>query len=363
MTNMLPRDRAEQILAEHAAGKSARAIARDYGHKPETIRSYVSGRRTPGEPAPRADEFAPFTAYCRQRLADDPHLRSAALLAEITGLGFPGGQRSFYRALERHEIQTHPCPDCHIARMSGYAPLPDARQPRPSPLPMPAAPVAGETLASFLGRLAAANLTSTGDLLKVLPPWFRIKTRWHDDRWQHDRLMPWADAAAARLAAISGSTAAAIMNALPAFGHLHAGLPVRAVTACRLCSAARGIRQPVPVHLPAWQQACLKHGIWLSAPGTPQLSVSNCPDILDAEHRARRLLRRCTIEQLIYARVRARQGPAGSEQAWKHRITALVESNPRQAAESSPRELFLAAAYPDAIVAATTTCGQAETRS
>ena len=32
MTNMLPRDRAEQILADHAAGMPIREIARTYGH-------------------------------------------------------------------------------------------------------------------------------------------------------------------------------------------------------------------------------------------------------------------------------------------------------------------------------------------
>ena len=205
VTNMLPRDRAEQIMAEHAAGKPVRAIARTYGHSPGTVRDYVHGRRAPGEPAARADDFAPYITYCRQRLADDPHLRSGALLAEITGLGFPGTQRTFYRALERHEIQPHPCPHCHVARISGYYPLAEARHPQPSPLPVPAAPVNGETLASFLGRLAAVNRTSPDALLDVLPPWFRIKTRWHDDRWQHDQLSPWADDAAARFAVISGS--------------------------------------------------------------------------------------------------------------------------------------------------------------
>jgi len=120
---MLPRDRAQQIIADHAAGKPVRAIARTYGHNPKTVRNYVSGRRTPGEATARSDDFAPFITYCRQRLADDPHLRAAALLAEITSLGFPGTQRTFYRALERHEVQPHPCPDCHIARISGYYPL------------------------------------------------------------------------------------------------------------------------------------------------------------------------------------------------------------------------------------------------
>ncbi len=359
MTNMLPRDRAEQFLADHAAGMPVRAIARTYGHKPATVRDYVHGRRIPGEPASRADDFAPFAAYCRQRLADDPHLRAPSLLAEITGLGFPGTRRTFYRALERHEIQPHPCPDCHVARISGYAPLPAARQLQPSPLPMPAAPVSGETLASFLGRLAAVNRTSPGALLEVLPPWFGVKARWHDDRWQHDQLAPWAGDAAARLAVISGSTTAAIKNALPAFGG-NSGRPARAATACRLCTAARRIHQPVPVHLPAHHQVCLRHGIWLSGPGTPQFSISGCPDIRAAERRARRLLRRCTAEQLIYARVRAPAGHAGSERAWKRRTTALIESNPRSVTESSPQALSLAAAYPEAIAAVAAIYGSRE---
>ena len=334
MTNMLPRDRAELIMAEHAAGKSIREIAAAYGHSTQTVRDYVLGRRTPGEPAARDDDFAPFAAYCRRRLADDPHLRAAALLAEITGLGFPGTSRTFYRAMERHEIQPHPCPHCHPARISGYVLQPPARQPQPFPLPVPDSPVNGETLASFLGRLAAANQISLDALLDILPSWFRIKTRWHDDRWQHEQLTAWADDAAACLAVVSGSTIAGINNALPAFGGKR-GHPVRAVTACRLCTAARRIRQPVPVHLPACHQVCLRHGIWLSGPGTPQFSVRGCPDILDAERRARRLLRRCTIEQLIYARIQAPADQAGH--AWKRRTAALIESNPRPVTETARR--------------------------
>jgi hypothetical protein len=191
--------------------------------------------------------------------------------------------------------------------MSGYSPLAAARGRWPAPLRVPAAPVTGEALASFLGRLAAADRTTPGALLEILPPWFRIKARWHDDRWQPGHLMPWADDAAARLAVLSGSTAAAIKNALPAFGTSR-GRPVRAVTACRLCTAGRRISQPVPVHLPAQHQVCLRHGIWLSGPGTPQFSVRGCPDILAAERQARHLLRRCIIEQLIHAKIQAAAG-------------------------------------------------------
>lgn len=233
--------------------------------------------------------------------------------------------------------------------MSGYSPLAAARSPQPAPLPVPAAPVAGEALASFPGRLAAVNRTTTEALLEILPPWFGVKIRWHDDRWQPAHLMPWADDAAARLAMISSSTTAAINNALPAFGGKR-GQPVRAVTACRLCTAARRIRQPVPVHLPAHHQVCLRHGIWLSGPGTPQFSVNGCPEILAAERQARRLLRRCTAEQLIYSRVRA---PADlADRAWKRRTMALIDSNPRPVTQSSPQPLFQAAAYPEAITAA-----------
>jgi hypothetical protein len=120
-----------------------------------------------------------------------------------------------------------------------------------------------------------------------------------------------------------------------------------------LCTAARGIRQPVPVHLPAHHQVCLKHGIWLPGPGTPQFSVSGCPDILAAERQARRLVRRCTIEQLIYAQVQAAAGQAGPQRAWKNRTMTLIKSNPRPVTESSPQAMFLAASYPETVAAAT----------
>lgn len=180
-----------------------------------TVRTYVNGLRVPGEPAARADDFAPFAAYCRRRLADDPHLRTPALLAEFSCLGLGNSRATRYRAMERHGIQTHPCPGCHPASMSGYSPLAATRAPQPAPLPVPAAPVAGETLASFLSRLAALNRTTREALLDILPPWFRVKTRWHDDRWQPPSLISRADDAAARLAVISGSGPAASPSGPP----------------------------------------------------------------------------------------------------------------------------------------------------
>ena len=48
MTNMLPRERAGLLLAEHAAGAPIRAIAKTFGHSTGTVRDYVHGRRIPG---------------------------------------------------------------------------------------------------------------------------------------------------------------------------------------------------------------------------------------------------------------------------------------------------------------------------
>lgn len=101
----------------------------------------------------------------------------------------------------------------------------------------------------------------------------------------------------------------------------------------------------------------IRHGIWLSGPGTPQFSVSGCPDILAAERQARHLLRRCTIEQLNYSKIQAAAGQ--DDDAWKRQTLALIETNPRQATESSAQALFQAAAYPEAITAATAACTRA----
>jgi hypothetical protein len=117
------------------------------------------------------------------------------------------------------------------------------------------------------------------------------------------------------------------------------------------------------VHLPAHHQVCIRHGIWLSRAGTPQFSVSECPDIMAAERRARRLLRRCTTEQLIYARTQAEQQPGSpaqpaSQLAWKQRMHALITSNPRTVIESCPQELFMAAGYPETVATAAATITQ-----
>ncbi|MGW3955064.1 hypothetical protein ACWEKM_29950 [Streptomyces sp. NPDC004752] len=56
----------------------------------------------------------PFLNYCRQRLADDPHLW-AALFDEIIELGYQGGYSTFTRALRRHDVRPH-CEQCQATK-------------------------------------------------------------------------------------------------------------------------------------------------------------------------------------------------------------------------------------------------------
>jgi hypothetical protein len=42
-------------------------------------------------------QIAAFTGYCLQRLTDDPHLRPAALLQELTSLGYRGSRQKTQR--------------------------------------------------------------------------------------------------------------------------------------------------------------------------------------------------------------------------------------------------------------------------
>jgi hypothetical protein len=94
--------------------------------------------------------------------------------------------------------------------------------------------------------------------------------------------------------------------------------------------------------------------------GTPQFSVSECPDIIAAERQARRRLLRCgTAEQVIYARIQAAHKPREpASPAGERRMQALIESSPPAVTGASPEELLLAAVYPEAIADAAASLGE-----
>ncbi|MDQ0383267.1 hypothetical protein J2S54_000087 [Streptomyces sp. DSM 42143] len=52
--------------------------------------------------------------YCRQSLADDPHLWASSLIDEAVGLGYEGAYSTFTRALRRYRVRPH-CESCHAS--------------------------------------------------------------------------------------------------------------------------------------------------------------------------------------------------------------------------------------------------------
>jgi transposase len=104
----------EEDVDAHALrrqGWSISAIARHLGRDRKTIRAYLDGQREPGVRRPRADPFLEVLAYCRQRLADDPHLWSQTLFDEAVELGYCGGYSTFTRALRKYKARPH-CEPC-----------------------------------------------------------------------------------------------------------------------------------------------------------------------------------------------------------------------------------------------------------
>ncbi|MFF5676335.1 TniQ family protein [Streptomyces hygroscopicus] len=359
---MLPRERAEKILTLHAAGWPVQAIADHIGHSHQTVRDYINGRRTPGIRAPRPSLLTePLASYCRQRLAEDPHLRTSVLFKEVADLGFQGSRATLYRELKRRHRLLAPADRQETNSQeeppqapSGMPRTLTRRHERTPVLPQRVPPIAGETLNSYLARIAQANHLTAIEVLAVLPTWFSTKTNNIDDRAQHHMLAPAGTHALHELAHLTSTTPAGLARALPAFGADES--PVRATTACHRCTARLGIHQPVPVHLPIHHKVCTRHGIWLSDLGEPHLDLSICPEITTAQHRANRLLRRFTPQQLTLAHQTAVEAvpswpasPAAVPHHWRYRLLALQTHNHQRGVSTDLDAYTHAAIYPDAI--------------
>jgi hypothetical protein len=362
---MLSPDRVRQIFTLSAAGVPVRAIARQLGHSPQTVRDYLHQRRTPGVRAvSRPDLFTDvFADYCRQRFAEDPDLRPSSLFHELTGLGFGGSRSTFYRGLTRRLLSPSGRRQSRTREHIPPSPSGASRLPSHAPaLPRSVTPVTGEALISYLTRLALANHLTLAEVLTVLPSWFSTKISNSDDRAQHHMLIPAADEALRALARLTSATPASLARALPAFGTADQHSPVRATTACRRCAARRGIHQPVPVHRPAHHKVCTRHGIWLSDAGQPQLDLAACPEIITAQYRANRLLRCCTPQELMLAYQAAARSippwppsPAAIPLHWRHRLLTLQTANHRHGTPTDHDAYTHAAVYPHAIALAART--------
>jgi hypothetical protein len=334
---MIPEADARQAIALAGHGANVSQIARQLGHDRKTIRIYLNGHRAPGQPRPHTDTFAPFAAYVLRRAADDRHLRGAGLHREITGLGYTGSYSAFTRELRGHGI-TAACSAC-----KPWQPVTPAREPRAAVLPVRVAPVAGETIASYLARAAGACHLPLSAITDVLPPWFAIRAAACDDIAKPGLAQP-GDARC--LAMLTGITETALRHALPAIaGHRDDERPpLRSAFACRRCATRHGQREPVPVHLPAHQRACERHRTWLGR--AIQIDITTAPDITAASRQASRLAGKHGITRLVLAETTARQNTASTPYA-SRRAAALALASP--SLDPGHPDTAEAAAYPETI--------------
>ena len=310
------------------------------GHDRKAIRIYPTWHQAPGPPPARAHTFAAFAAYLRQRAADDPHLRVTGLHREITALGYAGSYSRF-----THELRSH-CISAACDACKPWQPVTPARQQRPTLLPARVAPLAGETISSYLSRVAAASHLPAKAITGCLPPWFAARTTACDDLAGAGLRRP---GDAGPLAALTGITETALRHALPALAGTHDGgrPPVRAVIACRRCTARTGHRAPIPVHLPAHQRTCIRHRVWLGL--AIQIDLTAAPDITRACHHASRLARQYGVTRLVLAETTARQRTAATRRSPDARRTASVLASSNPGPDPGHPDMTEAAAYPETI--------------
>ena len=117
---MLTREDDVDAHALHRRGWSISAIARHLGHDRKTIRAYLHGGRVSGQRRRAVpDPFEPFVDYCRERLAEDPHLWATALFDELGELGYDRSYPTFTRQLRARGLR----PACEPCRPTKDRPV------------------------------------------------------------------------------------------------------------------------------------------------------------------------------------------------------------------------------------------------
>lgn len=162
------------------------------------------------------------------------------------------------------------------------------------PLPRPVKPFPGETVSSYLGRLAHANHIDADALGR------RISGT------RQARVIP-----VERLAIVAGMPVLTLERAI---ADLDGAVPARSNSydysrsidfhletsgrACQLCAYARGASGPVTCWKPAEKLVCLRHLRWIGSDGQLQPSLDQQPEILKAHRLHLRLVRRYGREEV-----------------------------------------------------------------
>lgn len=120
---MLTREDDVDAHALHRRGWTISAIARHLGHDRKTIRAYLNGERVAGQrKRSTPDGFDPYAIYCRERLAEDPHLWATTLFDELLDLGYDRSYPTFTRQLRARGLRP-PCEACKPAKGRPNAPI------------------------------------------------------------------------------------------------------------------------------------------------------------------------------------------------------------------------------------------------
>ncbi|MGC5015768.1 TniQ family protein [Streptosporangium sp. DT93] len=223
-------------------------------------------------------------------------------------------------------------------------------------LPRPLPPVTDETVDSFTGRLASANHLNHRDLVRTLAPSQRNPLQ--------------ASGKAIRLDLLTGATGIHITHlayALPEIRHqlpIHsasqfkgrtiAGRPNHIHPACRLCTNAKNISGHVPIWRRPDQNVCLRHGIWIgqgTVTADDQLRVSDLPEILQAQRRHNKLIRRYGHREVNYHYGHAHNIVDSSSHlpSLTKRSNRMLHFFEREKVERLSRSYSSAAMYPEAV--------------
>ncbi|WP_405683616.1 TniQ family protein [Streptomyces sp. NBC_01387] len=204
-------------------------------------------------------------------------------------------------------------------------------------LPLALAPIHGETIGSYLNRLADANHLPIGHLSFLIGP--NRRHRRDDNRVSH-----WTPAALPRLAALTGRSIPVLVHALPALAAVREPdqrRPPLAIEelaeprrrpACRLCMTHRGIHGLVVRSAGPHEGVCHRHRLWLL--GGDQHDLSALPEITSADRRHRRLVHRLKDPFIAVGYLHARKvtarwfreaDPSPLHQRWNRRLDTLPE--------------------------------------
>jgi hypothetical protein len=231
-------------------------------------------------------------------------------------------------------------------------------------LPLALPPVHRETIGSYLNRLADANHLTIGYLSSLIGP-----SRQH--RRVDNRVGYWTPDGLSRLAVLTGRSPSTLIRAMPSLGLI--GDPVRRLPlsateevveprrrpACRLCMARRHIRGLVVRSTPHHEGVCHRHHRWLL--GDEQHDLTRLPEVLRANLRHRRIVRRGTHPSTALAYIDARDrlnrwftsdsGGESLRQCWKRRLDVLGEDPFGDPHRPSEARIELVT-YPEAVVLA-----------